>query len=84
MKLLQKIKRITLFDKVQNSEIQNSTKNMNHLFSKVNDLSIYSFVKKNFSRMPQENLPIQGLLSQVNGKNPLPLDDSDLDELLRF
>ena len=68
MRFLQKIKGVTLFNKVCSSEIRKSL-NIEplHLQLERSQLRWFGHV----SRMPQERLPRQSLLAKANGRKPV-------------
>ena len=68
MRFLQKIKRVTLFNKVRSSEIRKSL-NIEPLLLRIKRSQLRWF--GHVSRMPQERLPKQALLAEANGRRPV-------------
>ena len=68
MRLLRKIERVTLFNKVRSSEIRKSL-NIEPLLLRIEISQLRWF--GHVSRMPQERLPRQALLAKANGKIPV-------------
>ena len=68
MRFLRRIEGVTLFNKVRSSEIRKSL-NIEPLLLRIerSQLRCFGYV----SRMPQERLPKQALLSKANGRRPV-------------
>ena len=68
MRILRKIKRVKLFNKVGSSEIRKFL-NIETLVLRIerSQLRWFGYV----SRMPQERLPKQALLAKANGRRPV-------------
>ena len=68
MRILRKIKRVTLFNKVRSSEIRKSL-NIETLVLRIERSMLRWFGYVNI--MPQERLPKQALLAKANGRRPV-------------
>ena len=68
IRFLQKIERVTLFNKVRSSEIRKSL-NIEPLLLRIKRSQLRWFGC--VSRMPQERLPKQALLAKANGRRPV-------------
>ena len=68
MRFLRKIEGVTLFNKVRSSEIRKSLK-IDPLLLRIKRSQLRWF--GHVSRMPQERLPKQALLTKANGRRPV-------------
>ena len=68
MRFLRKIEGVTLFNKLPSSEIRKSL-NIEPLLLRIERSQLRWF--GHVSRMPQDRLPKQGLLSKANGRRPV-------------
>ena len=68
MRFLQKIERVTLFNKMRSSEIRKSL-NIEPLLLRIKRSQLRWF--GHVSRMPQERLSKQALLAKANGRRPV-------------
>ena len=68
MRFLQRIERVTLFNKVHSSEIRKSL-NIESLLLRIERSQLRWF--GHVSRMPQETLPKQALLAKATGRKPV-------------
>ena len=68
MRFLRRIEGVTLFNKVRSSEIRKSL-NIEPLLLRIERSQLRWF--GHVSRMPQERLPNQALLTKANGRRPV-------------